>query len=58
MPDMDEYPDQWTLKEVEKKHIITVVDLHDGNKSAAARQLGVARKTLERKFKEWSEEIA
>lgn len=58
MPEMDEYPDQWTLKEVEKKHIITVVDLHDGNKSAAARQLGVARKTLERKFKEWSEEIA
>ncbi|KAB2824785.1 sigma-54-dependent transcriptional regulator [Aliivibrio finisterrensis] len=58
MPEMDEYPEQWTLKEVEKKHIITVVDLHDGNKSAAARQLGVARKTLERKFKEWSEEIA
>ncbi|MDD9194626.1 sigma-54 dependent transcriptional regulator [Aliivibrio sp. S3MY1] len=58
MPEMDEYPDQWTLKEVEKKHIITVVELHDGNKSAAARQLGVARKTLERKFKEWSEDIA
>ncbi len=58
MPEMDVYPEQWTLKEVEKKHIITVVDLHDGNKSAAARQLGVARKTLERKFKEWSEESA
>jgi len=58
MPILDTYPEKWTLKEVEKSHIITVVDLHDGNKSAAARQLGVARKTLERKFKEWGEENA
>lgn len=58
MPLLDNYPEQWTLKEVEKTHIITVVDMHEGNKSAAARQLGVARKTLERKFKEWSEERA
>ncbi|WP_070971488.1 sigma-54-dependent transcriptional regulator [Vibrio sonorensis] len=47
------YPDSWTLKQVEKSHIQQVVSLHDGNKSAAARDLGVARKTLERKFKEW-----
>jgi ActR/RegA family two-component response regulator len=33
-----------------------VVDSHEGNKSAAARQLGVARKTLERKYKEWIDE--
>ncbi|MDG3088151.1 sigma-54 dependent transcriptional regulator [Vibrio hannami] len=50
------YPLEWTLKEVEKAHILQVVDLHDGNKSAAAKQLGVARKTLERKFKMWDEE--
>ncbi|MBL4830658.1 MAG: sigma-54-dependent Fis family transcriptional regulator [Aliivibrio sp.] len=50
---MLEYPEEWLLKEVEKAHIIKVVSAHDGNKSAAARQLGVARKTLERKFKEW-----
>lgn len=47
------YPDEWTLKEVEKAHIKQVVKSCDGNKSAAAKELGVARKTLERKFKEW-----
>jgi DNA-binding NtrC family response regulator len=50
------YPTNWTLKEVEKAHIMQVVDSHEGNKSAAARQLGVARKTLERKYKEWIDE--
>ncbi len=50
------YPNNWTLKEVEKAHIQQVVILHDGNKSAAARDLGVARKTLERKYKEWDAE--
>ncbi|MCG3863701.1 MULTISPECIES: sigma-54 dependent transcriptional regulator [unclassified Photobacterium] len=52
------YPTDWTLKDVEKAHIMQVVDSHDGNKSAASRQLGVARKTLERKYKEWAEESA
>ncbi|ELG2043404.1 sigma-54-dependent Fis family transcriptional regulator [Vibrio fluvialis] len=47
------YPNHWTLKEVEKAHIMQIVDFYEGNKSAAARDLGVARKTLERKFKEW-----
>ncbi len=50
------YPNSWTLKEVERAHIEQLVKYHDGNKSAAARELGVARKTLERKFKEWSAE--
>ncbi|KJF95088.1 Fis family transcriptional regulator [Photobacterium angustum] len=52
------YPVDWTLKDVEKAHIMQVVDSNEGNKSAAARQLGVARKTLERKYKEWAEESA
>ncbi|NBI54895.1 sigma-54-dependent transcriptional regulator [Photobacterium alginatilyticum] len=52
------YPTDWTLKEVEKAHIMQVVDSHEGNKSAAARQLGVARKTLERKYKDWADESA
>ncbi|UUM31747.1 sigma-54-dependent transcriptional regulator [Vibrio japonicus] len=47
------YPNDWSLKEVERAHILQLVDFHDGNKSAAARDLGVARKTLERKFKDW-----
>ena len=50
------YPNSWTLKEVEKAHIEQVVSYHDGNKSAAARDLGVARKTLERKYKDWNAE--
>jgi DNA-binding NtrC family response regulator len=48
------YPLAWPLAEVEKAHILQVVASHDGNKSAASRVLGVARKTLERKFKEWA----
>ncbi len=50
------YPNTWTLKEVEKSHIEQLVSFHDGNKSAAARDLGVARKTLERKYKDWNTE--
>ncbi len=50
------YPNTWTLKEVEKAHIEQLVSFHDGNKSAAARDLGVARKTLERKYKDWNTE--
>lgn len=55
-PQQQGYPNDWDLKEVEKAHIQQLVDYHSGNKSAAARDLGVARKTLERKFKEWENE--
>jgi len=41
------------LEVVEKQHILKVLDTEDGNKSAAARILGVSRKTLERKLKAW-----
>ena len=47
------YPLEWSLKDVEKHHVTQVVDAHNGNKSAAARDLGVSRKTLDRKYKEW-----
>jgi DNA-binding NtrC family response regulator len=47
------YPLEWPLKEVEKHHVTQVVDGHNGNKSAAARDLGVSRKTLDRKYKDW-----
>ncbi|SMR99152.1 Propionate catabolism operon regulatory protein [Vibrio mangrovi] len=46
------YPSDWSLRETEKAHIQQVVDFFDGNKSAAARQLGISRKTLDRKYKE------
>jgi two-component system NtrC family response regulator len=43
------------LEDIEKNHILKVLESEDGNKSAAARILGVSRKTLERKVKAWNE---
>ena len=45
-----------TLEEVEKQHILNVLQTEKGNKSAAARRLGVSRKTLERKVNAWEAE--
>ena len=47
--------DSMNLEEIEKLHILKVLDMEQGNKSAAARILGVSRKTLERKVKAWNE---
>jgi DNA-binding NtrC family response regulator len=43
------------LEEIEKKHILKVLADNDGNKSSAARVLGISRKTLDRKTKAWQE---
>ncbi|MCB1775705.1 MAG: sigma-54-dependent Fis family transcriptional regulator, partial [Gammaproteobacteria bacterium] len=45
--------DDLSLESVERRHILRVLDMHEGNKSAAARVLGVSRKTLERKCQAW-----
>ncbi|MDX2217477.1 MAG: sigma-54 dependent transcriptional regulator [Burkholderiales bacterium] len=42
-----------TMEEVEKRHILAVLEAVGGNKSEAARRLGLSRKTLERKCAEW-----
>jgi len=41
------------LDEIEKKHILKVLGDAGGNKSSAARMLGISRKTLDRKLKIW-----
>ncbi len=45
-----EYPENWTLEQVKQHHMRRVLEASNGNKSAAARRLGVSRKTLERKL--------
>ena len=45
-----------SLEQVEKTHILRVLNACSGNKSEAARRLGVSRKTLERKCMAWSQE--
>lgn len=45
--------DDLTLAAVERRHILRVLDMEGGNKSAAARRLGISRKTLERKCQAW-----
>lgn len=44
------------LADVEKQHILRVLAESDGNKSEAARCLGISRKTLERKLQVWARE--
>ena len=41
------------LEAVEKKHILHVLKMNNRNKSAAARELGISRKTLDRKIQAW-----
>ena len=42
-----------SLAEVEKRHMLTVLEASGGNKTEAARRLGISRKTLERKCALW-----
>ncbi|MCK4864467.1 MAG: sigma-54-dependent Fis family transcriptional regulator [Gammaproteobacteria bacterium] len=49
-----DYPGNWSMQDVEKHHMQSVLKAVDGNKSEAARRLGVSRKTLERKFQTWN----
>jgi DNA-binding NtrC family response regulator len=45
--------DDVSLEAIEKRHILSILEQEGGNKSAAARVLGVSRKTLERKTQAW-----
>lgn len=50
------YPLSWTLEQVEKQHMLRVLEEANNNKSEAARRLGVSRKTMERKIQAWSQD--
>lgn len=54
--EIDQPPLAYTLAEVEKAHALRVLASVDGNKSESARRLGISRKTLERKVKDWREQ--
>lgn len=45
-----------TLEQVERQHMLHVLDATGGNKSEAARRLGISRKTMERKLRSWRAE--
>ncbi|WP_248623748.1 sigma-54 interaction domain-containing protein [Cobetia crustatorum] len=52
-PGSNSYPLEWSLDAVERAHLCAVLERHANNKSAAARQLGISRKTLDRKLTTW-----
>jgi DNA-binding NtrC family response regulator len=45
-----------TLREIEMEHILRVLEKHNGNKPAAAAELGIVLKTLYNKLNQWQEE--
>jgi len=43
------------LETLERRHILAVLDSVKGDKTRAAQLLGISRRTLERRFAEWSQ---
>ncbi|MBZ0263128.1 sigma-54-dependent Fis family transcriptional regulator [bacterium] len=52
----DEGPENRSLKAAEKRHILRILDETDGNRSEAARILGISRRYLQNLIKEWRDE--
>jgi len=50
-----QFPLNWSLSEVSKQHVLSVLNSVGGNKSEAARRLHISRKTLERKIQVWKD---
>jgi transcriptional regulator with PAS, ATPase and Fis domain len=47
------FPTNKTLDETQKLVVLERLDRHDGNRSRAARSLGISVRTLQRKLKKW-----
>ena len=47
--------DAFSLDEIERRHILSVLEACAGNKAEAARRLGISRKTLDRKCAEFGQ---
>ncbi len=47
----DVYPTDMTLRDVEERHILRVLNRHGGNATRAAKALGISRATMWRKLK-------
>jgi two-component system response regulator HydG len=52
-PVLDEMNDHSTLEDMERTAVIKTLKTSDGNKSEAARRLGITRKTLHKKLKKY-----
>jgi len=48
------FPIEWDMKQIEKAHTLRVIHRYQGNRVLAAAHLGVSRKTIDRKIKEWA----
>ncbi|MCC0026735.1 MAG: sigma-54-dependent Fis family transcriptional regulator [Brucellaceae bacterium] len=46
-------PQAGTLDAIERQHIVDMLETCGGNRSEAARRLGISRKTIERKLAQW-----
>ena len=55
-PPLRRKKDVMTLEEAEKMHILNALELTNGNRTQAAKLLGIGLRTLQRKLKEWSGE--
>ena len=47
-----------TLEELERRYVLRVLEGVDGNKAAAARILGIERRTLYRMLERWGDDVA
>jgi DNA-binding NtrC family response regulator len=48
-----EVPDRFTLEDVERVVVRQTLERHRGNRTHAAKSLGISVRTLERRLKKW-----